>query len=105
MCGPDAPTDDAEGLVKDEFYRRLQDALNVKKEHDMLIVTCDMNAKIGEENWGLERVMGRHGIGRLEGRLCDFCHMNELVITGTLFPHDAINKGTWLTPNRKQKIK
>ena len=61
-----APTEDAEELVKDEFYRRLQDVLNAKKEHDMLIVTGDMNVKVSED--------------------CDFNDMNKLVITGILFP-------------------
>ena len=98
-----APTEDAEELVKDEFYRRLQDVVNAK-EHDMLIVTGDMNAKVGEGNWGYERVVGKHGIGRQNDngeRLCDFCCMNELVITGTLFPHKVIHKAIWESPDRK----
>ena len=49
-----APTDDAGESVKDEFYdenrMRLQDVLNSKKEHDMLVITGDVNAKVGEDN-------------------------------------------------------
>ena len=53
-----APKGDAEDSVKDEFYERLQDVLNNKKEHDMLVITGDMNAKVGEDNQGHERIMG-----------------------------------------------
>ena len=80
--------------------------LNKKKEHDMLVVTGDMNAKVGDEDKGHERIMGRNGIGRRNDngeRLCDICEINELVITGTLFPHNNIHKATWISPDRKTK--
>ena len=35
-----APTEDTDEQIKDEFYG-----------HDMLIVTGDMNAKVGNDNW------------------------------------------------------
>ena len=101
-----APTEDAEETVKDEFYERLQDVLNNKKEHDMLVITGDMNAKVGEDNRGYEGIMGRHGIGRMNDngeRLCEFCDMNELIITGTWFPHRDIHKATWVSPDGKTR--
>ena len=71
------------------------------KEHDMLIETGDMNAKVGNDNWAYESVMGKHGLGQRndsgEG-LCDMCDMNELVTTGTWFPHKTIHKVTWVSP-------
>ena len=27
--------------------------------------------------------------------------MNEVVITGTLFPHKTVHKATWISPDRK----
>ena len=75
------PTEEAKELVKDKFYRRLQDVFNVKKEHNMLIVTGDMFAKVREENWGYEGIISKHGIGRQNNngeRLCDFCDMIKL---------------------------
>lgn len=36
---------------KDEFYMKLQGALDARKTHDMLIVTGDMNPKVEVKNW------------------------------------------------------
>ena len=57
-----APTEDTAEQIKDEFYERLQDVLDSVNEHDMLIVTGDMNAKVGNNNY--ESVMGKHGLGQ-----------------------------------------
>ena len=90
-----APTEDAaDEETKDEFYARLQEVLDKRNKHDMLAITGDMNAKVGEENTNYERVMGKHGLGVRNGngeKLCDMCDMNELVITGTLFLHKIIH--------------
>ena len=54
-----------------------------------------MNAKVGNNNWAYESVIDRHRLGQRNDngeRLCDMCDMNELVITGTLFPHKTIHK-------------
>ena len=48
--------------------------------------------------------MGKHGVGtRNENgeKLFDFCGMNDLVITGTMFPHREIHKQTWISPDRR----
>lgn len=76
-----ASTEDADEQVK--FYRKLQDILGGRNANDMLI-TGDMNAKVGDENSEYERVMGRHRPGERNGngeRLCEMCDMNKLVIT------------------------
>ena len=81
-----APTEEAEEQVKEEFYTRLQELLDTKNQHDMLIITGDMNVKGGDQNWHFERVMGKHGL-RVRNdngeKLCQICDLNELVITGT----------------------
>ena len=61
----------------------------------------DLNAKVGEDNEGCESIMGKHGIGvRNENgdRLVEFCSLNNLVITGTIFPHRRIHRLTWTSP-------
>ncbi|EDO33893.1 predicted protein, partial [Nematostella vectensis] len=101
-----APTEDADEHLKDEFYTRLQEVLDSRNQHDMVIITGDMNAKVGGQNWDYERVMGKHGLGVRNDngeRLCELCDLNELVITGTLFPHRTIHKATWISPDGKTK--
>jgi len=47
--------------------------------------------------------MGKDGVGTGNNsgeKLCDFCSMNDLVITGTIFPHKEIHKQTWISPDR-----
>ena len=68
---------------------KLQDVRDNRNKHDLLIFTGEMNTKVVEENWDYDEVMGKHGLGQRNEngeRLCEFCGMNELVITGTLFP-------------------
>ena len=76
-----APMKEADNQLKEEFYMRLQDVLDKRNKHDLLIVTGDMNDKVGEENWDYDKVMGKHGLGRRndggEG-LCELCDTNEL---------------------------
>ena len=92
-----APTKDAKEQDKNDFYIRLQDVLDRCKTHDMLIVIGDKNAKVRDDNQTYERVMGKHGIGQRTDngeRMCEMCDMNELMITGTLFPHKTIHNAT-----------
>ena len=70
-----------------------------------LIVVGDMNAKVGDDNLGVERTMGSHGCGTINNndeRLVDFC-ANRKVIWGTLFPHPTTPKLTCYSPNRCDK--
>ena len=72
-------------------------------KHDLLVITGDLNAKVGSDVEGYERVMGKHGVGTRNDngeKLCDFCGMNDLVITGTIKPHKEIHKQTWISPDR-----
>ena len=72
-------------------------------KHNFLVVTGDLNAKVGSDVKGYERVMGKHGVGTNNDngeKLCDLCGMNDLVITGTIFPHKEIHKQTWISPDR-----
>ena len=62
----------------------------------------DLNAKVGDDNKDVEGIMGKHGLGNINDngeRLCDFCSMNGLVITGTCFPHRTTHKATWVSPD------
>ena len=89
------PTNDREDTDKDAFYQQLQaDAI---PRHDLTIVMGELNAKDGSDDMYCDRAMEKHGCGtgnRSGERLIDFCNMNNLVMGGTLFPHQDIHKLT-----------
>ena len=73
---------------------------------DIIIIMGDLNAKVGADNSGIDRVMGRHGSGIINEngeRLVEFCTTNNLVIGGTLFPHREIHKITWCCLNGRDR--
>ena len=91
------PTNDADPELKEIFYEALQAEVERTPTQDLLIVMGDLNAMIGSDNTSNERVMGKHGYGRMNdigGRLVDFCGINNLAIGASLFPHKGIHKIT-----------
>ena len=97
-----ASTNDADQETKDSCYNSLQQVLNRQNKKDMILMTGDFNAKVGEDNTGNERVMGKHGLGsRNENgeQFAEFCAVNSLIIGGTLFPHKKVLKATWISPD------
>ena len=96
------PTNDADPELKEVFSEALQAEVERSPTQDPLIVMGDLNAMIGSDNTSNERVMGKHGYGRMNDngeRLVDFCGINNLAIGGSLFPHKDIHKITWISPN------
>lgn len=93
----------AEDAERQEFYVQLNDILK-KHRKDIIIVGRDLNANVGQDNEGLEHVMGRHGLGernKNEQLFVDFCASHDLVIGGTIFPHKDCHKVTWVLPDHK----
>ncbi|KAK7113089.1 hypothetical protein V1264_012440 [Littorina saxatilis] len=99
-----APTNDNEDEEKDHFYSRLQRILETYPDKDVTILMGDVNAKIGSDNTGYERVMGTHALGVMNEngeRFVDLCALNSLVIGGSIFPHKRIHKNTWVSPDNR----
>ena len=99
-----APTAVAEDAERQQFCVQLNDILKKKKKKDIIIVGGDLNAKVGQDNEGLEHVMGRHGLGERDenGQLfVDFCASHDLVIGGTIFPPKDCHELTWVSPDHK----
>jgi endonuclease/exonuclease/phosphatase family metal-dependent hydrolase len=91
----------AEITDKLELYSKLRKVL-LYNRIDICIVMGDLNAKLGAENEGLEHIMGKHGIGEINEngqKIVDFCADNDLVIGGTIFPHERIHKVMWVSPD------
>ena len=71
-----APINDSEEDNTDTFYEQLQTEIATAPRHDILIVIGDMNAKVGSENYGIDRAMGKYGCGIMNDnveRLVDLC--------------------------------
>ena len=101
-----APTNDANEEDKDHFYEQLQAVVEGIQKHDLLIVMGDLNAKVGDNKVGFENVMGGHGIGVSNEngeKLLDFCGLNNLLVTGTIFPLKLVHKQTWTSPGGQTK--
>ena len=99
-----APTNNADEEDKDAFYTQLQAVVDKIPRRDMLILMGDLNAKVGSDNAGREKEMGRNGLGVMNENgelLADFCAFNELKIGGTLFPHRRCHKATWMSPDHQ----
>jgi hypothetical protein len=58
-----APTEAAEDVERQAFYMQLNDILKKQKKKDIIRVGGGLNAKVGQDNEGLEHVMDRHGLG------------------------------------------
>ena len=72
----------------------------------MTILMGDLKAKIGSDNSGYEEVRGRQGLGKTnENReiLADLCVFNNMIITGSVFPHRRIHKVIWVGPDHRQE--
>ena len=80
-----APTNDSEDDVKYNFYLRLQAEIEQVPMQDLIIIIWDLDAKVGADNSGSDRVMGGYGSGIIDEngeRLVEFCTTNNLVIGG-----------------------
>ncbi|XP_063420210.1 craniofacial development protein 2-like [Mytilus trossulus] len=101
-----APTNEADIETKTDFYEKLRSVMEGVHAHDVVLVNGDLNAKVGNDNIGVERIMGNNGCGTCNENgnlLIEFCGLNDLVIGGTLFQHKEIHKLTWTSPNRRDK--
>ena len=81
-----APTSNAEEDEVEQFYKDLQDLLEIPPKIDVLFIIGDWNAKVGSQE--TPGVTGRFGLGMWNEagqRLIEFCQENALVIANTLF--------------------
>lgn len=98
------PTNESTEEAKETFMEQLQETIKRDTNHDILFIIGDFIAKVGSSIKGHESATGKHGKGeRNENgeRLLDVCKINNLVITGTKFPHKPRHKVTWISPDGK----
>ena len=81
-----APTTNAEEAEVKQFYKDLQDLLELTPKKDVLFIIGDWNAKVGSQE--IPGVTGKFGLGvqnEAGQRLTEFCQENVLVTANTLF--------------------
>lgn len=61
-----APTEAQPNDVKEDFYEQLNSCITSHtRTGDVILIVGDFNAKIGSNNQGVEKYMGKHGLGTL----------------------------------------
>lgn len=96
-----APTLDSEQQIKETFYEQLEHQLrHIPKSH-RIILLGDFNARVGKNSDIWPNVIGRHGVGNINGNgelLLTKCVEHDLTITNTQFRQRNKYKGTWRHP-------
>ena len=72
------------------------------KQHDVLVLMGDFNAKVGQDDGMWRDVMGVFGIGTRNNngqRLLELCSEHRLCITNTVFNHKVEHKASWNSPD------
>ena len=95
-----APTSNTEEAEVEQFYKDLQDLLELTPKDDVLFIIGGWNAKVGSQE--TPGVTGKFGLGtRNEAgqRLIEFCQENALVIANTLFQQHKRRLYTWMSPD------
>lgn len=99
-----APTELDSPENKDLFYQQLTHTISKVAKGDIKMLIGDFNAQVGNNNDGIEHVLGRQGLGTRNDngdRLIDLCNSFQMTIGGTLFIHKRIHKVTWVSPDKK----
>ena len=101
-----APTAEAPEDEIETFYDNLEDAMARTPKKDMLIITGDWNAEVGNDNSGWESAMGRYGYGQRNEcgeQLLEFAKLHDLFICNTRFQQKSKRKWTWESPDGLHK--
>ena len=79
------PTSNFKEAEFEQFYKDIQDLLELTPEKDVLFIIGDWNAKLGNQE--IPGVTGKFGLGvqnEAGQRLVEFCQENALLIANTL---------------------
>ena len=94
-----ALTSNAEEAEVEQFYKDLQDFLELTPKK-VLFIIGNWNAKVGSQQ--TPGVTGKFGLGvqnEAGQRLIEFCKENTLVIANTLFQLHKRRLYTWISPD------
>ncbi|CAF4610108.1 unnamed protein product, partial [Rotaria sp. Silwood2] len=97
-----APTSASSDEEIEAFYNSIENTLAEVPKKDLILMSGDWNAKVGNDNTGWNSVMGRYGFGDRNDRgerLLEFATVHRLFICNTRFQHKADRKWTWESPD------
>ena len=97
-----APDSSYTDETSEEFYDLLQVKINSLPSKNSYMLIGDFNAKVGKSDTEWPEVVGKYGLGERNNRgshLLQFCVINQLIITNTMFRHPEKRKATWISPN------
>ena len=83
-----APMKDSNEQDKEEFYSRLLTIIQDCPERNVIIVMGDFNGKIGGDNRGYGKVMGKQGRGEMNDSgeaFANLCATSDLIIGESFF--------------------
>ena len=93
-----APTNAASDVEKDDFFSQLSIEVARTSQHDVVFVLGDLNATIGGNRQGYERVLGPCCSGPTNDngyRTLDLAVTHDLRLAFSWFPHKDIHRITW----------
>ena len=100
-----APTHAASGETLNELYGSLTVAIDARPPDWDLIIAGDFNSRVGIRESGKSHLVGPFGIAGATDRgltLRTFCHIHNLLITNTYFPHRRCLYHTWTHPQSQR---
>ena len=89
-------TSSAEEAEFEQFYDDLYDLLELTPTKDVLFITGDWNAKVGNQEIPVVTLGVQNEAAE---RLTEFCEENTLVIANTLFQQCKRRLYTWTSPD------
>ena len=101
-----APTSASSDEDIETFYSDIEGTLAKTGKSDVIILTGDWNAKVGDGNADWKCAMGKYGYGDRNERgerLLEFATAHSLYICNTRFEQKPNRKWTWTTPDGVHK--
>ena len=99
-----APNSNAEEAEVEQFYKDLQDLLELTPKKVFLFIIGDWNAKVGSQE--IPEIAGKFDLGvqnEAGQRLIEFCQENALGIANTLFQQHKRRLYTWTSPDGQHR--
>lgn len=97
------PNEDDRIENKEKFFKEIQKIID--KSNKNIIIMGDLNGRVGRNNNGIERYMGKEGEHKNSNgeKIIELCIENDLIIANTFYTHKDIHKFTREQPSRNEK--